>query len=562
MYQQLNNELSQLIEKSNLADQKVEHPNAVRSERENYEHDFANDSDSFDCLQDELEEVANNTFKVDASGPNGSSEATSSSHLPNSSDPNLPNIDPKLKILDNLELNVYYFYNSVLNHSKNFKIKLKIVSMFANFFNFSKCEINTCLINFWSDLSKSVGMNPKFGNDSAKSSHSTLEKISRDLSPEKPRKQPKKNYEISLLQIYALHHFFTHRNNLILISDKTLALIIDFLKLHCHILNIKINNETNFINSITGPILINFSKFLNARICQNLNFENFPIFYLENFSDQNFKESEIEELNFLGMIESLNFSFSPDLISPGQILCSEIFKICGPNLSVNGKFQLSNFQEQAKINIYNSLVLKSKNFWKNLTHLNLSHNQITFLDSSIFHLCPQLKYLDLSHNKIKEITSGCFDLKYQWQSNGLDSVDSNLQILDLSNNPKLFKISSMTSLSNLEKLNLSGCHLDNLSFLSKKLYNLKYLDLANNQFSEYEMITSLNLLPKLNNINLLNNNITVNHDYRVKILSFCGLINEGLDRKHQFILDGKLVSLNEINMAEVIFAMDEYEKQS
>ena len=147
--------------------------------------------------------------------------------------------------------------------------------------------------------------------------------------------------------------------------------------------------------------------------------------------------------------------------------------------------------------------------WHNLTHLDLSNNQVNKIDSSIFTLAPNLQYLDLSCNNLGQdfISKDTFTSK-----NG-----SNLVHLDLSNNPKIGRIKyKIRSLVNLKTLLLSNTGIDDLEFLTGDLVELKLLDCSNCNFSEYQMIERLSVLENLQEVRFFNNSIECNqYDYWV-----------------------------------------------
>lgn len=407
------------------------------------------------------------------------------------------------------------FYQNISKSAQNFKLKLKILGIFSNFFGFNKCEVNTVLVS----LCKRLSCN-NFTNDGQNFKNETGGDVLESSN---------QSAQLSILEIYSLDYFFRKRNFLTLISDKSIATIIDNLKDACRNLEVVVNNENNFMDVITHPISLNFSKILSPET-STLIFSNFPIYLLENFSSQNFP-------NLAPFIKKLIFTSSPDLICPGQLLASEIYTICHSLSSKNV--------------IYSHLISKSEFSWENLQHLDISNNQISYLDCSIFYLARNLQYLDLSNNKLREISATSFSL----------DQGVKLKYLDLSGNRQLKKLPSFYNVRLLEKLIISNTFLDELSFLTSELVNLKYLDCANCQFSEYNMVVTLNLLPTLSSISFLGNSICQNHDYRCKILSFCNKAKDP-ECKTNFVLDGTLISVNEVLTAEVISAMDEYEKEA
>lgn len=125
-------------------------------------------------------------------------------------------------------------------------------------------------------------------------------------------------------------------------------------------------------------------------------------------------------------------------------------------------------QAAEKINV---LILANNNnikylngieFFKNVTHLNLSYNQINDI-TPLKHL-TKLETLKLSHNQIESI----------------DPIKNNLQLINLNLDYNLIKdISPLKKLENLEKINLGKNQIKDISPL-KNLNKLKYLPNINN----------------------------------------------------------------------------------
>ena len=103
----------------------------------------------------------------------------------------------------------------------HYKLKLRFLSLFSNFFQFGRCEISATIVqllnrlNFTENLSAST-------------------------------------FTLSLLELVSLDYFFINRNNLVLISDKIVAQIIDHFQ---HFSNIEItceNDNTNMNNEVSS----------------------------------------------------------------------------------------------------------------------------------------------------------------------------------------------------------------------------------------------------------------------------------------------------------------------
>lgn len=151
--------------------------------------------------------------------------------------------------------------------------------------------------------------------------------------------------------------------------------------------------------------------------------------------------------------------------------------------------------------------------WKNLTYLNLSHNEIDSIPEKVFDKLENLKELFLDNNKLETINSTLFDnLKLlrvlSIANNQIATLEKNifnqlinLEILYLNNN-KLEKIneSLFNQLIKLSYLNISS---NGIFELEKKLffhlYLLKILDISNNQIAKLNenMFESLSNLREL-----------------------------------------------------------------
>ena len=106
-----------------------------------------------------------------------------------------------------------------------------------------------------------------------------------------------------------------------------------------------------------------------------------------------------------------------------------------------------------------------------LTHLYLSHNEISNVTQSVFGNMPHLQWLDLSYNYLMEIDFDCF------------KETKNIQVLKFSHN-NLMDIPA-ESLRNLKKLRIVDLSHNRLRSLADNLFMDAYiesLDLSYNQF--------------------------------------------------------------------------------
>ncbi|KAK9529582.1 hypothetical protein VZT92_013664 [Zoarces viviparus] len=171
--------------------------------------------------------------------------------------------------------------------------------------------------------------------------------------------------------------------------------------------------------------------------------------------------------------------------------------------------------------------------WRNLTTLDMSHNDISTIDRSV-KLIPKVEFLDLSHNQLSTVEN----LQHLY----------NLVHVDLSYNSLLVLEAAHTRLGNIKTLSLAGNQLDQLTGLTK-LYSLVNLDLSHNQLAQLEEIRNIGSLPCLEKLNLSNNPMCIIPDYRTKVLTQFG------DRAAEVCLDGTVTTEKELDTVEVLKAI-------
>ncbi|XP_033829936.1 nischarin isoform X1 [Periophthalmus magnuspinnatus] len=171
--------------------------------------------------------------------------------------------------------------------------------------------------------------------------------------------------------------------------------------------------------------------------------------------------------------------------------------------------------------------------WRSLTTLDLSHNNISAVDSSV-KLIPKVEFLDLSHNQLTSVEN----LQHLYS----------LVHVDLSFNCLCSLDAAHTRLGNIKTLGLSGNQLSSLQGLSK-LYSLVNLDLSRNQLAQLEEIRNIGSLPCLEKLNLTDNPMCIIPDYRTKVLAQFG------DRAAEVCLDGKTTTEKELDTVEVLKAI-------
>nr|XP_019952382.1 PREDICTED: nischarin isoform X2 [Paralichthys olivaceus] len=171
--------------------------------------------------------------------------------------------------------------------------------------------------------------------------------------------------------------------------------------------------------------------------------------------------------------------------------------------------------------------------WKNLTTLDMSHNSISTIDSSV-KLIREVEFLDLSHNQLTSVEN----LQHLY----------NLVHVDLSYNSLRVLEAAHTRLGNIKTLSLAGNQLDRLTGLTK-LYSLVNLDLSHNQLAQLEEIRNIGSLPCLEKLNLSSNPMCIIPDYRTKVLTQFG------DRAAEVCLDSKVTTEKELDTVEVLKAI-------
>ncbi|KAM9859551.1 nischarin [Aulostomus maculatus] len=171
--------------------------------------------------------------------------------------------------------------------------------------------------------------------------------------------------------------------------------------------------------------------------------------------------------------------------------------------------------------------------WRNLTTLDMSHNSIGSIDSSV-KLIPKVEFLDLSHNQLPSVEN----LQYLYNLVHVDLSYNNLRVLEAAH----------TRLGNIKTLSLAGNQLDQLTGLTK-LYSLVNLDLSHNQLAQLEEIRNIGSLPCLEKLNLSGNPMCIIPDYRTKVLAQFG------DRAAEVCLDVKVTTEKELDTVEVLKAI-------
>lgn len=173
---------------------------------------------------------------------------------------------------------------------------------------------------------------------------------------------------------------------------------------------------------------------------------------------------------------------------------------------------------------FNNITYLQENLFSNYTklmELNLSYNLISDLSREVFKSHRKVRKFNLSHNHLRAMPFQVFspianmlelDLSYNYLVTFLDhyfKFNKNIEVLLLNNN-QLVKITSnaLVDLINLEHLDLSYNYLQSISLgLFDSLNELQYLNLANNPLTSFASGTFRNL-KNLKFLNLSGNKLT------------------------------------------------------
>ena len=145
--------------------------------------------------------------------------------------------------------------------------------------------------------------------------------------------------------------------------------------------------------------------------------------------------------------------------------------------------------------------------WRELTSLDLSDNSVSDINPAAVHLVPKLRSLNLSQNSLESVANL--------------STLSDLEDLNLSNN-RIAQLPDLhTKLGNIKSLNLAQNRISSLDGLAK-LYGLVSLDVSRNRIAELDTIRTVAALPCLEELTLTGNPVTTVLDFRTKVFTFFG----------------------------------------
>lgn len=178
-------------------------------------------------------------------------------------------------------------------------------------------------------------------------------------------------------------------------------------------------------------------------------------------------------------------------------------------------------------------LLTSGHSWNALLKLNISHNQLQSIDSSL-RLAPNLTDLNLSSNSISQIAN----------LTGLP----HLRNIDLSNN-KIKDIDDLhTKIGQITSLSLSQNKIRTLHGLSK-LYSVTNLDVSHNKLRTLADVSTVTSLPCIERVTLSPNKVNNEVDYRLKVLEGYG------GRCGEVVLDSTTTTQPEMDKVSVLMAL-------
>ena len=227
-----------------------------------------------------------------------------------------------------------------------------------------------------------------------------------------------------------------------------------------------------------------------------------------------------------------NMDISPSKISSLGILRNTLVTLSAKNCSLDTISMLL-LCDTVHIKDDVPTLLTSGHSWSALLKLDLSHNQLESIDSSL-RLAPNLTDLILSNNSISQITN----------LTGLP----HLRNIDLSNN-KIKDIDDLhTKIGQISSLNLSQNKIRNLFGLSK-VYSVTNLDVSHNKLRTLADVSTVTSLPCIESVTLSPNKVNNEVDYRLKVLEGYG------GRCGEVVLDSVTTSQPEMDKVSVLMAL-------
>ncbi|RKF56348.1 putative wd repeat domain-containing protein [Golovinomyces cichoracearum] len=180
-------------------------------------------------------------------------------------------------------------------------------------------------------------------------------------------------------------------------------------------------------------------------------------------------------------------------------------------------------------------VHKLDNFCQTLTELDLSHNQISFLDG----VPSSLQIIRITNNCLSDMTAWGHLTNLQYidvSSNNLESLSSlkclvHLRSLRADNN-RITSLKGIDQLSGLLNLRLRNNFVCNLDFHNTKLQLLTDLDLRNNKVSKLQNIQQLQSLAHLDLVNNCLDEFLVNTSGTIESIKYLRLSGNNLRSIH------------------------------
>ncbi|XP_014217165.1 chaoptin-like isoform X2 [Copidosoma floridanum] len=242
-----------------------------------------------------------------------------------------------------------------------------------------------------------------------------------------------------------------------------------------------INLEDNKISTIERRAFMNMNrlKYINLRgnkikDMQNEAFQNLPDLEFLDLAYNKLSEFDFESFDQVGTLSSFKVNASHNEI---HRLSVSVNDSVSSSSNHNSYFQGGMMQSNIKVLdfSYNNITEIMRFYFKpveySLTHLYLSHNDLSNVTQAVFGNMPHLQWLDLSWNDIMEIDFDCF------------RETKNLQVLTFSHN-NIMDIPA-ESLKSLKKLRIVDLSYNRLRSLADNLFmdaSIEYLDLSHNQF--------------------------------------------------------------------------------
>ncbi|XP_037809936.1 LOW QUALITY PROTEIN: uncharacterized protein LOC119602467 [Lucilia sericata] len=315
----------------------------------------------------------------------------------------------------------------------------------------------------------------------------------------------------------------------------------DFSPLHHanHLIELRLDN--NRLHVFNGKFLSNLSELKVLNLTHNF-LTDLPrnsfdgVFKLQRLhvAHNRLKVLPFQLFRSMGDLQILNLADNQLLSFPDNFFASNgemrILQLQRNQLQMINRNSFYNLQKLLHLDLSENQIAtidrKSFESLKNLITLNISSNALTTISSILFHPLQRLQHLDLSNNRFTQLPSGVFmhqrnliSLRIEhtpieklnnWLSRNDNSyVDSSilkhLTYLSLQHNHQLKTLSKTLFLNapNLKILLLAHNALQQLPSEVSSLHQLERLNVGHNNLSF--LPETLSYLPNLRNINILNN---------------------------------------------------------